>query len=475
MVSPARQALFISHANPQDNAFTLWLGAKLTALGYQVFADVLRLRGGQDWERILEDAIRNKAAKFLLVATPHGVQKQGVRNEITIASDTAKKINDNEFIVPLRLAPYDSPLLIAHAQYINFERGWSAGLSELQALLSEIRRSYDTENLELWSGIQLKDARVISSRPERLLSNWLAIDGMPDRIKYYDFKGSISHGAALAAIRNALTPLTPFNRGFLSFATLPPLQDQFGPDLALEVLAEHPTEAFLQSGCTDPHIVVHDARAKFTDLVRRGLNGFFGGKGLHSFELASERLVWWPTLALATMSQRSFAWPDGPSGRRQLVGHSKKRNFYWHYGVSCWARNAPTPHVRVSGHVIFTSDGRSLISDDAKRLHRLRRSFCKSWRNDKWRDLLLAFWHWLSAGSAAVEVPLGDTTALTLRLPPMMWDAPFGIETASDAEPDTIDEEDKNEDEDEEEDETVEGNGEGTDDDDEYQDVDDYP
>jgi hypothetical protein len=73
MASPARQALFISHANPQDNAFTLWLGAKLTALGYEVFADILRLKGGQDWERILEDAIRNKAAKFLLVATPHGV------------------------------------------------------------------------------------------------------------------------------------------------------------------------------------------------------------------------------------------------------------------------------------------------------------------------------------------------------------------------------------------------------------------
>jgi hypothetical protein len=89
--TPARQALFISHATLEDNTFTLWLGAKLTALGYEVFADILRLRGGQDWERILEDAIRTKAAKFLLVATPHGVQKQGVRNEITIAVRQQKK------------------------------------------------------------------------------------------------------------------------------------------------------------------------------------------------------------------------------------------------------------------------------------------------------------------------------------------------------------------------------------------------
>src|SRR6516225_1339972 len=98
MGDAAREALFISHASPEDNPFTLWLGAKLTALGYQVFADLLRLRGGDDWERILENAIREKAAKVLLVATPHGVQKQGVRNEIATATQTAKKIGDHEFI-----------------------------------------------------------------------------------------------------------------------------------------------------------------------------------------------------------------------------------------------------------------------------------------------------------------------------------------------------------------------------------------
>src|ERR1700742_148101 len=133
----ARDAVFISHATPEDNAFTLWLGGKLTALGYRVFADVLRLKGGDDWERILEDAIRNKAKRFLLVATPHGVQKQGVRNEITIANETAKRLKEDGFIVPLRLQSYDKPLQIAHAQYIDFEKSWAEGLTELSALLEQ--------------------------------------------------------------------------------------------------------------------------------------------------------------------------------------------------------------------------------------------------------------------------------------------------------------------------------------------------
>ena len=48
MTETGRDAIFISHANPEDNAFTVWLGARLTAAGYEVWADVLRLRGGQD-------------------------------------------------------------------------------------------------------------------------------------------------------------------------------------------------------------------------------------------------------------------------------------------------------------------------------------------------------------------------------------------------------------------------------------------
>ena len=34
MTTLIRDAIFISHANPEDNEFTVWLGARLTAAGY---------------------------------------------------------------------------------------------------------------------------------------------------------------------------------------------------------------------------------------------------------------------------------------------------------------------------------------------------------------------------------------------------------------------------------------------------------
>ncbi len=38
MTGVSRDAIFIGHANPEDNAFTVWLGARLTAAGYEVWA-----------------------------------------------------------------------------------------------------------------------------------------------------------------------------------------------------------------------------------------------------------------------------------------------------------------------------------------------------------------------------------------------------------------------------------------------------
>jgi hypothetical protein len=432
MTAP-RDALFISHATPEDNAFTLWLGGRLTALGYHVFADVLRLKGGDDWERILEDAIRNKARRFLLVATPSSVQKQGVRNEINIAVETAKRIKEEGFIVPLRLAAYASPLQIAHAQYINFEKGWAQGLAELLPVLDEagVPRNAGAPDAKTWQSLQLKDARTIGSGPETLVSNWLSIEALPPNITLYDFRGGISIGAAQAAIKACPIPIAAHNRGFMSFAPIHQLQEYFGPNLPLRIVDTCVTNTFLESGWHSQRLAPKDCRPKFTDISRRALDGYFDAKGLKPFEYADGRNAWWAASRHASMDQHAFVWGD-LKGRRQLVGRSEKRGFHWHYGVSCWARSGPVRHVRVTGRVIFTLNGHDLVGD-ARRVHRMRRTFCKGWRNDKWRDLLLTFWHWLADGADFFDVGLGEDVSMRVALPPMTFTAPFGVSSPTDA------------------------------------------
>ncbi len=443
MLAAPRTALFISHANPESNAFTLWLGAKLTALGFEVFADIMRLKGGNDWERILEDSIRNKAGKFLLAATPVAVDKQGVRNEIRIASETAKKIGNKDFIVPLRLEPFDAPLGIAHAQWIDFSKGWARGLSELLDLLQPkktIAPAVTPNNADFWRGLQLKDARTIGPGPERLISNWLAVDALPEVIRVYDFKSGISIGAAEKAKKSSRLALVSHNRGFLSFASAHDLQEYFGPQLPIDLIADMPTGDFLDNGWPDQNIRAGDARRKFVDLARRALDNFFESKSLLPFEIANGHNAWWPPLTEPLKGMLSFSWPTGPAGRRQIIGKSHKRGFHWHYGVVCSARSLPIRHVRVAARVIFTANGKDIYGD-AARLHRLRRSFCKAWRNDKWRDLSLTFWHWIGNGAEFVDIPFGDGVQMRLHLPPMMFEAAFGFESPDDATPSDDDEE----------------------------------
>ncbi|HEX4159521.1 MAG TPA: toll/interleukin-1 receptor domain-containing protein [Rhizomicrobium sp.] len=214
MAGDNRTAIFISHANPQDNAFTLWLGAKLAALGYEVWADVLRLKGGDDWQRKLEHALRHRTRKVLLVANAVAVDKQGVRNELQIANDVAQTIGDNEFIIPLRLSAFEAPFLIAQAQYIDFEKSWAAGLKDLLELIEPIPHPPSDEKNSVWRTLQQIHGKALAHKPEVLRSNWLGVETLPSYLYSYGFRSGVPEKRAAEAMESAPWPLAPErNRG----------------------------------------------------------------------------------------------------------------------------------------------------------------------------------------------------------------------------------------------------------------------
>jgi hypothetical protein len=416
-----RPALFISHAAPEDNRFVLWLGAKLAALGYEVWADVLRLRGGDDWQRKLEDALRTRAAKVLFVANAVSASKQGVRNEIQIATEVATKIGDKQFIIPLRLAPYEAPFLIAHAQYIDFSLGWSVGLAELVATLDGcgVTRNADADTA-IWRDLQLAHAKALAPEPETLVSNWLEITRLPSLVRIFDFKAGISLGVAKAAMDTCPWPLVPFRHGFISFAPIDDIGAHFGPDLPLDVIGETPTRDFIADGWVAQEIAFWDARRRFGDLVRRACESRFKAAELASHAFANERLAWWAPGTDNSAPRIRFAWTE-LAGQRQVQGFSAKRNIHWHYGISVQPRTAPIPHLRVLGRLVFTTDGQTPL--DAGRNQRLRRSFAKSWRNARWRDMMLAFLWRLADAQDQILIPVSSTENVVVSVPPLLFDA----------------------------------------------------
>lgn len=420
-----RNALFISHATPEDNAFALWLGAKLTALGYEVWADVMCLHGGADWAKELEEALRHKAAKVLVVCSSIGMSKQGVRNEIEIASNISAKINDKEFIIPLRLDNYESHFRIAHIQYIDFKSSWAQGFIELAGLLQQFPTltKQSSRPIEAWLEGQRVGASNLSNRRERLSSNWLQITGLPRKVFYCE----PPVGFQLEMFQNRSLhnwPIVPFRGGVLTFAE-PSSEGFLGQGLPANIVSEVDTHIFIDQGWPDMGIHGYEAKRYFADLGNQAFESFLHRKELSFSEGASKRRWWYGNIKIAPLTMLPFNWQH-QSGRRQIVGKSDKRGVFWHYAICGNVRTIPVHHVRISASLIFSENGMDSINDHRK-AHRLRRSFAKSWRNARWRDMMLAFLSWISGDKNELIVPVSSKRFIYLALPPISFFSPVTV------------------------------------------------
>jgi len=81
-VKQARDTLLLSHANPEDNEFTLWLALQLANEGYRVWCDLTKLLGGEVFWDDIEEVIKTRAVKVLYVLSRTSNAKDGPLKEL---------------------------------------------------------------------------------------------------------------------------------------------------------------------------------------------------------------------------------------------------------------------------------------------------------------------------------------------------------------------------------------------------------
>jgi len=184
-------------------------------------------------------------------------------------------------------------------------------------------------------------------------------------------------------------------------------------------------------------IAPYEARRRFSDLGNQAFESFLHGRGLTSYEGSGGRLAWWGNIRTVPRTQIRFDWRQ-QIGRRQIIGQSEKRGVHWHYAISAQIRTAPVRHLRLSARLIFSENGLDALGD-VKRMHRLRRSFAKSWRNARWRDMLSAFLWWLGGGHSEIELPVSHRQQIVLALPTVSFTSQVGVLHAGEELPDEDD------------------------------------
>lgn len=421
-----RDVVFVSHANPEDNAFATWLTLRLTREGYRVWCDVVKLMGGDDFWKDVERAIRQHTRRFIFVTSKVSNQKPGTLQELAVASGVARELEEPRFIIPVKvddLAYSDHNIQINRLNALSFTAGWDPGLRDLLRTLEDDNipkpEPKGTSCVASWWNTNRLNHEILQKKPETLWTNWFALKGLPTRMWVWSIPedGILPHSFAFPTYR--------YGNKLFSYANAKALLGKGGSPTGGKGrsfpcnLRREPPEW--------TRVRLSEVRTAAKQMLIQAWNKMAQQRGLPLYEMSARRRTLWFPLSANTGEMVPFNGVDGKVGRRALHGYKTMRRLmgerwkrHWHFGLEAMPILYPQAALALKSHVIFTKDGEIPIGDP-KAQHRARRSQCKDWWNDKWRDMTLAAVTWLASGEQHIELPLKPEGNPVMELRPITY------------------------------------------------------
>ena len=430
-----RDVVFLSHANPEDNQFTKWLATKVSQQGYAVFCDLMHFKGGEDFWRDAESAIRRRTAKFVYVLSRTSNIKQGPLNELRVAANVARDHNLNDFIIPIGiddLPARDANIEIARLNIISAEQNWAAAMRMLlEKLTKDAVPRTSGHNIEA-SIPQWRDSIELSSElidaPDLYMSNWFPIVKTPSKL----FVHRISGFGDLRKAANQLpwaAKVVKWN--ICSFADATGISTHLPSGFNVTNSTEISESEFGSNTMYVQNSYVNTRQLK-AELYRLAFEQYCSLQGLGTYRMANRaRCLYFPR-GLLNGDKVHFSYLEGRSKWKNLAGyrsrmHSDGKRFrrYWHFGVQARPLFEPMPVFALTPHVVFSSDGKQVWTS-TKKLHQARRSQCKDWWNNDWRDRLIGTMAWLAVDDL-VSIAVSPASSLGVSAIPVRFDSPVSF------------------------------------------------
>lgn len=431
-----RDTIFLIKASPIDDEFALWLAPKLEAEGYRVFADILTLHPGDKWRREINQALQYRAVKVLLVCRDATLGDEHVQDDLDIALEVAKELGDNRFVIPLRLEQGRKVKGVGDAVTVDFVRGWGEGVGLLLEALQrqKVPRVAEPTINPNWEVFRRRGAIPLIEEPERLTSNWLRVAEAPDFIRYFEATGVIEDRLLDHALEEFQYPSARQKDGIVTFADQVEIDAALGSAGRFKLKNEIPLLDFVEQGHSAIGIDRQVASNLIVAMIKNAWLSFCSEKGLIEYQYSNGVGVH-VSAAQAPIGHRI---PWGKQGdRRSSMLRNVAKGHVWQFGVTAMPFFWPFWHLKLKSRVLFAVDNdteEGLRIDDARKMHRLRRSVCKGWRNKQWHGRTLAFLELLSGESAFIRLPLAANASLLVDATPMLFTSPV-----STALPDVLD------------------------------------
>ncbi len=342
-----REVLFISHANPEDNAFATWLTLRLTREGYRVWCDVANLMGGDNFWKDIETSIRQRTRKFIFLLTRTSNRKQGPLQELAVATGVARQLNESGFVIPVKLddLPHtEHNIQIHRLNALTFTAGWQEGLVSLLTTLDDAAVPRPMQNganrVASWWNENRLNHDILKRKPESLWTNWFPLKGLPSRVWVWDIPEN-------AKLPDSLPyPTYRIERRLFSFADSAALTSNGqtptgGRGLRVPSLRDPPIRTGLKR---------YEVATAVKQLLRQAWVQMARERSLPVYNLSSGRQTLWFPKSAAEANTVEFDGVDGKRSRRDMCGYKTitrtngdKYKRYWHFGLEAVPVLYPSP------------------------------------------------------------------------------------------------------------------------------------
>lgn len=428
-----KDQIFISHATPEDNEFTIWLASRLEMLGYQVWIDKIELLGGERFWPTIQKAIE-ASKKVLLVCSSNiirdGVLRNGIEREFEYANNLASSNGLKDFVIPLHIdeSPYHSAIGLPNINQIPFNGNWADGLKQLKQKLDKDGVLYDEKinsSFSNWyESAYITDCQIENTK-EVYYSSWWTVKEMPQKFYMYQFANRAQAKAVYESNKDIpIALLSNIISSFESQLSYKVTRDNGCYDVPPQHVFEHSISDILFGFDTDRFPNHKDVENHFKDFIRMIICRLFYRNGLKSTELSGKKKVYYYPKRDNAFPRVMFEYPKPTMSKpkRKTLGGKYKDKGYWHYGVSLKSVVFPYIGVSVKSHLVFSSDGISIQNDSSKQ-HSYRRNKGKNFFNEHWRDMLLALVYSLANKQGNIEITVtksGEKLVMNER-PEWFW------------------------------------------------------
>lgn len=165
-----------------------WLSRKLTAEGYYVWCEKLKLLGGEKYPDNIEEAINNQTFRLIALYSKASLQNQEIIRQRYLAMEVGKRLGV-DFLIPINVDGISTSSLDRQSSamvFIPFKSGWGNGLQQLLQKLTSIGcPKAITDGVHIAATAYFGED-IIERKPEDLYLNFFPILEMPKYLYVFE-------------------------------------------------------------------------------------------------------------------------------------------------------------------------------------------------------------------------------------------------------------------------------------------------